>query len=254
MMKSLIITTSLLSGLLFLTYTSQAEMNAMADDEMEAISGKGIRIDANVDFAQDTQYTYDPVHVGLDHSPDPDIHPVAEYDDWSLSATDDTWIAYAQIIVDDKGNVLEDRNLDGYLDYDPSNIPPGKSGNIIKEDVFNGYNVVYKKESLAGDGTTSADYLIRKPHHIILGEISGGISFSGLELEFVGDFGADNKGAALKWTLPEEIVFNEFEVSGIYISEDQFISRDDNKLIGLRIDGPIYLPTTPDAYVFITSD
>lgn len=238
---------SFLLSCILIPFSATAELAALAEDEMEAVSGKGIRIDANVDFAQDTLYTYDPVHVDGAHAADPDIHPAIEYDDWSFSATDDTWISYAQILVDDQGNILQDRNNDGYLDYDPSNIPSGKSGNIEKKDLFNGYKVVYKEQQ-------AGDQLLRKPHYIILGEISGGISFTGLELEFVGDFGENNNRPALKWTLPEKIVFDNFEISGVYISDDQFISRDDNKLLGARLDGPIYLPSTPDAYVFVTSD
>ena len=63
-----------------------------------------------------------------------------------------------------------------------------------------------------------------------------------------------NNKAALKWTLPEEIVFDNFEISGIYVSDDLTIDRNDNKIIGARIDGPIYMPSQTNAYVFVTSD
>jgi hypothetical protein len=144
-------------------------------------------------------------------------------------------------LVDNAGALLEDSNGDGFID-DGTN-------NIRKENVFNGYNVKYKSEA-----ANDADYLIRDPYYVIIGEISGGISFSGLELEFVSDFGIDNNKAALKWTLPEEIVFDNFEISGIYVSKDLTIDRSDNKIIGARIDGPIYMPSNTNAYVFVTSD
>jgi hypothetical protein len=216
---------------ILLSSFAQAELSALAENEMEAVSGKGIRIDANVDFAQTSKYEYSGV------------------DNWVTTARDDTWVNYAKILVDDEGRVLSDATSgvgsnDGYINYHPDS---GKTGNVTRETLLNGYNVVYKDEA---DG----DYLIRKPHYLLIGEITGGIRFSGLELELVGDFGEGNNRAAMKWTLPEEIVFDQFEIAGLYVSEDQFISRDDNKLFGIRLDGPIYLPSTPDAYVFVTSD
>lgn len=213
----------LLLPLLLSPVMSQAELAAMADDEMESISGKGIRIDANVDFARDTTVSYDSAAP------------------WGNNASDDNYFAYKRILVDNSGTLLEDSNGDGFID-DGSN-------NIRKENVFNGYNVKYKSEA-----ANDADYLIRDPYYVIIGEISGGISFSGLELEFVSDFGADDNKAALKWTLPEEIVFDNFEISGIYVSKDLTIDRNDNKIIGARIDGPIYMPSNTNAYVFVTSD
>jgi hypothetical protein len=209
-----------------------AELSALVEEEMQAVSGKGIRIDANVDFARNTAYSYTET-------------------DWSVSASDDTWVSYAKIMVDEQGRVLSDATTgidanDGYINYDPAS---GKTGNVKRQDkdILNGYSAKYLNEA-------TGDYLIRKPYYMILGEISGGISFSGLELEFVSDFGINKNRAALKWTLPDKIVFNQFEISGLYISEDEFISRDDTKLLGARFDGPIYLPSTPDAYVFVTSD
>ncbi|MFT4764978.1 MAG: hypothetical protein ACI9OH_002084 [Oleispira sp.] len=202
---------------------SQAELAAMADIEMESISGKGIRIDANVDFARDTTVSYD--------SATP----------WGNNASDDNYFAYRRILVDNSGTLLSDSNNDGFIDNGTSNIR--------KENIFNGYNVKYKSAA-----PNDADYLIRNPYYVIVGEISGGISFSGLELEFVSDFGSDSNKAALKWTLPEEIVFDNFEISGIYVSDDLTIDRNDNKIIGARIDGPVYMPSATNAYVFVTSD
>ena len=204
-----------------------AELAPMADTEMENVSGKGIRIDAKIDFARDTTVCYD--------SATP----------WGTNASDDNYFAYKRILVDESGVLLSDSNGDGFID----NGGGAGSINIRKENVFNGYNVKYKSEA-----ANDADYLIRDPYYVIFGEISGGISFSGLELEFVSDFGASNNKAALKWTLPEEIVFDNFEISGIYVSDDLTIDRTDNKIIGARIDGPIYMPSTTNAYVFVTSD
>jgi hypothetical protein len=210
--------------LLLMPVLAQAELAPMADTEMENVSGKGIRIDANVVFARDTTVSYDDL-----------VTP------WGSNASDDNYFAYRRILVDSAGIVLKDNNDDGFID--------AGGNNIRKEDVFNGYNVKYKSEA-----ENEADYLIRDPYYVILGEISGGISFSGLELEFVSNFGTDNNKAALKWTLPEEIVFDNFEISGLYVSKDLEISRDDNKIIGARIDGPIYMPSATNAYVFVTSD
>ena len=209
--------------LLLCPVLAQADLAPMDESEMENVSGKGIRIDANVDFARDTTVSYD--------SATP----------WGNNASDDNYFAYKRILVDTSGVVLNDSNGDGFID-DGTN-------NIRKENVFNGYNVTYKSEA-----ENDADYLIRKPYYVIIGEISGGISFSGLELEFVSDFGTNNNKAALKWTLPEEIVFDNFEISGIYVSDDLTIDRNDNKIIGARIDGPIYMPSNTNAYVFVTSD
>jgi hypothetical protein len=213
----------LLLPLMLTPVLAHAELAPMAESEMENVSGKGIRIDANVDFARDTTVSYD------------SLTP------WGNNASDDNYFAYKRILVDTNGVVLNDNNDDGFID-DGTN-------NIRKENVFNGYNVKYKSEA-----ENDADYLIRDPYYVIIGEISGGISFSGLELEFVSDFGTDSNKAALKWTLPEEIVFDNFEISGIYVSKDLTIDRDDNKIIGARIDGPIYMPSHTNAYVFVTSD
>jgi hypothetical protein len=248
---------------------AQAELSAMDDTDMQSVSGKGIEIDANVDFVRDTVNTYDVTHDQAVHDlpgytaaglgsvyPNGESHSVSEYDDWSFSATDDTYIAYRQVIVDEFGNRLEDIGDgvgglgDGYLNVFNS------TENVKKEDTLNGYNVVYKNPQ-------EGDYLIRKPAYIIMGEISGGISFTGLKFDFVSNFGYDNSKPltdensprpAMKWTLPSQINFKNFEVSGLYVSTDEFIDRADNKLLGLRIDGPIYLPSATAAYVFVTSD
>lgn len=219
----------------------QAELSAMADTDMQLVSGKGIELDANIDFAQDTSVSYGDLN-------------------WGNNATDDTYISYRQVIVDEDGKRLTDSNNDGYI-----NLHNG--ANVEKTKVLNGYNVVYKsipgKADAAKVGGVSVDYLIRKPAHIILGEISGGISFTGLKLDFVSDFGYDstkpktneNKPRpAIKWTLPEQINFKKFEVSGLYISTDGTIDSTDNKLLGARLDGPIYLPSATASYVFVTSD
>lgn len=241
----------------------QAELSAMDDTDMQSVSGKGIEIDANVDFVRDTVNTYDVTHDQAAHDlpgytpaglgsvyPNGESHSVSEYNDWSFSATDDTYIAYRQVIVDELGNRLIDNDGDGYL-----NIKDG--ANFDKRlGTLNKYNVLYKDPQ-------AGDYLLRKPAYIIMGEISGGISFNGLKFDFVSDFGYDKlepltddnrPRPAMKWTLPDQINFKNFEVSGLYISTDEFIDRADNKLLGLRIDGPIYLPSATAAYVFVTSD
>jgi len=211
----------------------QAELSAMDDADMQSVSGKGIEIDANVDFAQDTTFSYSD-------------------SDWGTNATDDTFIAYRQVIVDEVGNRLTDSDNDGYLNVF------NNGANVKKSDTLNGYNVVYLDPRPDG-----GDYLIRKPAYIMMGEISGGISFTGLKFDFVNDFGYDETQPltednrprpAMKWTLPDEIKFKDFEVSGLYISSDNIISKNDNKLFGVRLDGPIYLPSATAAYVFVTSD
>lgn len=217
--------------LLTIPLLAQAELSAMADTDMELVSGKGIEIDANVDFAQDTVVSYDNLA-------------------WGNNATDDTYIAYRQIIVDEAGNRLADTDNDGYLNVS------GGGANVRKSDTLNGYNVVYNTDIDEG-------YFIRKPAYIMIGEISGGISFTGLKFDFVSDFGYDKdklisddnrSRPAMKWTLPEQINFKDFEVSGLYVSTDNIIDSTDNKLLGVRFDGPIYLPSATASYVFVTSD
>lgn len=226
---------NILLPLLLTPVLAHAELAPLGEDEMEMVSGKGISIDARVDFAQD-----------------------------------DNWIAYRRILVDNNGDELLDTNNDGYV-----NVAGGV--NAQKKDAHNGYNVVYKDPRADG-----GDYLIRNPYYVILGKITGGISFDNLQLDFVDkiilrkdrELGADHidqmpNKAALKWTLPEKIVFHDFEVEGLYVSEDKVIDKPgnhpaghpnageffgDNKVLGLRVDGPVYLPSSTNAYVFITSD
>jgi len=233
-----------LAPLIFLSMTSIqvfAELSSLDDADMQLISGKGIEIDASVDFTRDTTVSYTD-------------------SDWGNNATDDTYIGYRQVIVDERGNRLVDAGSvngnDGYLNFYDNNNPTSTDGNVDKRRILNGYNVTYKAKQ-------EGDYLIRKPAHIMLGEISGGISFTGLKLDFVSDFGYDenlplteeNKPRpAMKWTLPDEIKFNNFEISGVYVSTNEVIDRNDNKLLGARLDGPIYLPSATAAYVFVTSD
>lgn len=208
---------------------SYAELAPLNEEDMQSISGKGIEIDARIDFAQETT----------------NIH------------NDDTWISYRRILVDTSGVELIDSDGDGYINVDGG-------GNVLKKDVHNGYNVTYKDER--DDG---GDYLIRKPYYVILGEISGGISFDGLQLDLVSDFGTNNNKAALKWTLPDKIEFHDFTIDGLYVSEDEYIDKPgihpvghaqagqfygDNKILGARLDGPVYMPSATSAYVFITSD
>lgn len=219
-----------------MSFHAFSELSALDDSDMQLVSGKGIEIDASVDFTRDTPVSYGDL-------------------DWGNNATDDTFVAYRQVIVDESGNRLQDigdgpgGQGDGYINVDGG-------ANVKKEDTLNGYNVIYKNEQ-------EGDYLIRKPAYIMLGEISGGISFTGLKLDFVSDFGYDknlplteeNKPRpAMKWTLPDEIKFKNFEISGLYVSTDNIIDRNDNKLLGARLDGPIYLPSATAAYVFVTSD
>jgi hypothetical protein len=240
---------NILSYLLLTPSIALADLAPLDESEMEQVSGKGISIDARIDFAQDTGYGYG--------------------DDWSsptTSSRDDNWIAYRRILVDGNGNVLTDSDGDGYINLANS------GANVQKKDAHNGYNVVY--ENPREDG---GDYLIRKPYYVILGEISGGISFEGLQLDFVDkivlsddvELGQDHIDAmahkpALKWTMPSKIEFHDFEIDGLYISEDKYIDKPgydvngnfygDNKILGLRIDGPVYLPSQTTAHVFITSD
>jgi len=219
---------------------SHAYLSPLDEDAMQSISGKGIEIDARIDFAQDTTYGYT--------------------DDWSNSSTssrDDNWISYRRILVDTNGIELIDSDGDGYINVDGG-------ANALKKDAHNGYNVTYKDEREDG-----GDYLIRKPYYVILGEISGGISFDGLQLDLVSDFGTNSNKAALKWTMPDKIEFHDFTIDGLYISEDEYIDKPgyhpeghanagqfygDNKILGARLDGPIYMPSATSAYVFITSD
>ena len=221
---------------------SHADLAPLDEDTMQSISGKGIEIDARIDFAQDTTYNYG--------------------DDWSNSLTssrDDNWISYRRILVDSQGRNLSDNDTDG-----DGYINEIGGGNVLKKDVHNGYNVTYKDEREDG-----GDYFIRKPYYVILGEISGGISFAGLQLDLVSDFGANKNKAALKWTLPDKIEFHDFTIDGLYVSEDEYIDKPgyhpeghanagqfygDNKILGARLDGPIYMPSATSAYVFITSD
>lgn len=226
-----------------------SDLSPLEESEMEQVSGKGISIDARIDFAQDTTHGYN--------------------DDWSLASTsarDDNWISYRRILVDGNGNRLTDTDGDGYI-----NAFGG--ANVNKSDVHNGYNVVYKEARPDG-----GDYLIRKPYYVILGEITGGISFDNFQLDFVdkialrkdiGNEDAVPKKAALKFTLPDKIVFHDFEIGGLYVSEDEYIDKPgyhpaghakagefygDNKILGLRVDGPVYMPSATKAYVFVTSD
>jgi len=219
---------------------SHADLAPLDEDAMQSISGKGIEIDARIDFAQDTTYSYG--------------------DDWSnnlTSSRDDNWISYRRILVDTNGIELIDSDGDGYINVDGG-------ANALKKDAHNGYNVTYKDEREDG-----GDYLIRKPYYVILGEISGGISFDGLQLDLVSDFGTNSNKAALKWTMPDKIEFHDFTIDGLYISEDEYIDKPgyhpeghanagqfygDNKILGARLDGPIYMPSATSAYVFITSD
>lgn len=226
---------NILLPLLLIPILANADLAPLGEDEMELVSGKGISIDARIDFAQD-----------------------------------DNWIAYRRILVDTNGTELIDTDNDGYINKDGG-------VNVLKKDVHNGYNVVYENER--DDG---GDYLIRNPYYVILGDITGGISFDNLQLDFVDkivlredrELGAEHiaqmpNKAALKWTLPEKIVFHDFEVEGLYISENKTIDKPgihpaghanagefygDNKILGLRVDGPVYLPSATNAYVFITSD
>ena len=208
---------------------SYADLAPLNEEDMQSISGKGIEIDARIDFAQDTT----------------NIH------------NDDNWISYRRILVDTNGIELIDSDGDGYINVDGG-------ANVLKKDAHNGYNVTYKDEREDG-----GDYLIRKPYYVILGEISGGISFDGLQLDLVSDFGTNGNKAALKWTMPDKIEFHDFTIDGLYISEDEYIDKPgyhpdghanagqfygDNKILGARLDGPIYMPSATSAYVFITSD
>jgi len=220
--------------------SAQAELKALDETEMESVSGKGIRIDANVDFAD------------------------------AAAFQDQNWIAYRRILVDENGNVLTDSDNDGYINLHGGgvNIDRRNSSHTNRE-----YN-------WRSPDASAEDYQIRKPYYVMIGAITGGISFEGLEMEMVQDFAVDfytpqefaelnlpddrDRLPALPWTMPEKIKFNNFEIEGIYVSEDAVIDKPyvdnngvfhgDNKLLGARLDGPIYMPSSTSAYVFVTSD
>lgn len=220
------------------TMTAQAELKALDEAEMESVAGKGIRIDANVDFAE---------------------APAFE---------DQNWIAYRRILVDESGNLLTDSDGDGYLNI---NANPSSAEIDRRTDTNREYN--WRSENAVDE-----DFQLRKPYYVMIGAITGGISFEGLEMEMVPDFAADfysqeeldrlpvdrDQLPALRWTLPEKIVFKNLEIEGIYVSEDAVIDKPyvdgsgvfhgDNKLLGARLDGPIYMPSATSAYVFVTSD
>lgn len=217
--------------------SAHAELKALDETEMESVAGKGIRIDANVDFAE---------------------APAFE---------DQNWIAYRRILVDENGNRLEDTDAiaDGYVNVS------GGGANVDRRSINREYN--WRSED-----SSAEDFLIREPYYVMIGAITGGISFEGLEMEMVPDFAADfyspeqvaelpagrDKLPALRWTMPEVIRFKDFEIEGIYISKDAVIDKPyidsndvfhgDNKLLGARLDGPIYMPSSTSAYVFVTSD
>jgi len=213
--------------------TSQAELKALDEAQMEEVAGKGIRIDANVDFAD---------------------APAFE---------DQNWIAYRRILVDENGNRLSDSDNDGYINLHGGGVNINRTNSAHT-------NREYNWRSQTATSTDDDVYLIRKPYYVMLGAITGGISFEGLEMEMVADYGFDatqpesdtnKRRPALRWTMPEVIRFKDFEIEGIYISEDAVIDRStggvfggDNKLIGARLDGPVYMPSSTSAYVFVTSD
>lgn len=224
--------------LLLLPLTVQAELKALDEQELVSVIGQGITIDARLDFAGDTN---------LKSVSDPQFN-------------NSNWFSYRRTLYDHNGNSLlnasgdyKDNNNNGYVDN------TGNNNDRLIAVASAGSDFVGRQ--------SWQDGRMRVPYYITFGKITGGILIEGLEFNLTdlieyssqvqGQPKESNDKAALKWTLPDKISFDQFKIDGVFVSKEQDLNaagNDINRVIGLQAHGDLFMPSNPKAYVFITNN
>lgn len=86
--------------------------------------------------------------------------------------------------------------------------------------------------------------------YLIADNISGAIEVKGLKLDLISDLDDSGK-SALQWTLPEEVITEDFNIGGIYASSSETVNSNSSFLVGLNVDGTLLLPAATAISVFV---
>lgn len=129
----------------------------------------------------------------------------------------------------------------------------GKSGITINAriDLGAGSRISYTSDYANIDYNTAA---VDKSYWLVFHELTGGIEFEGLKFDLVDTFGPTQSDEAIVWTMPERIEFNQLDIEGLYLADTNVVAGgNDRYIMGLSLDGSLYLPAQTKAYVFPTN-
>lgn len=89
---------------------------------------------------------------------------------------------------------------------------------------------------------------------LVFNELTGGIEFEGLKIDLTDTFGPNQSEEAIVVTLPERIEFNQLDIEGLYLADSEIVTGgDDRYIMGLSLDGSLYLPASTKVNVFPTN-
>ncbi|WP_430459640.1 DUF6160 family protein [Thalassolituus sp. LLYu03] len=97
-----------------------------------------------------------------------------------------------------------------------------------------------------------AEYLDGQDYWLVINNITGSIEIKGLKLDVINDFGPSGSEGALQWTLPEEIVFDEFKTEGLYLSSEKEVNASSRFVMAIEYDGTLQFPANTTMSIFST--
>ena len=99
-----------------------------------------------------------------------------------------------------------------------------------------------------------ADYLDGQDYWLVIDNLTGAIEFKGLEIDLVNDFGPSGTAGAIQWTMPDEVIFDEFKTDGVYMSTENVVTDTNNArfVMGVEIDGTLQFPAETTMSIFAT--
>ena len=97
-----------------------------------------------------------------------------------------------------------------------------------------------------------ADYLDGQDYWLVIDNITGSIEVKDMKIDVVDNFGPAANAGALQWTMPEEVIFDEFKTDGIYMSTENEVNAGSRFLMAVEIDGTLQFPAETKMSIFAT--
>lgn len=97
-----------------------------------------------------------------------------------------------------------------------------------------------------------ADYADGQDYWLVIDNITGAIEVKGLKIDLVSDFGPTGNAGAIQWTMPDEVIFDEFKTDGLYMSSEKVKNTSSRFLMSVEMDGSLQFPAQTTMSVFAT--
>lgn len=97
-----------------------------------------------------------------------------------------------------------------------------------------------------------AEYADGQDYWLVIDNITGAIEVKGLKIDLVSDFGPTGNAGAIQWTMPDEVIFDEFKTDGLYMSSEKVKNTSSRFLMSVEMDGSLQFPAQTTMSVFAT--